>query len=185
MDDMEREITMIDAKLKELQQSITEKEFDHSTPRQQTTTVRQSTIFDSGMETGRPSMFPRQSTSPVPSSYTPSQGRVQSNVDNDMYDPRLLGDDDRGVRSRHAGVSNARYTVDEDDDFMSGVTTRRPSRVKFSPSIPENYEQPRHYIQSKPSGVHMKTGNYDGSIAWQDYYSHLRHVPIKWLDREG
>ena len=94
MEDLEKEITMIDAKLRELQQSMTErKEFEHSTPRQPTTTTRQSTLFDSGMETGRPSMFPRQSTSPVRSAYTPSRGSVQSNVDNEMFDPRLLGND--------------------------------------------------------------------------------------------
>ena len=47
MEDLEKEITMIDAKLRELQQSMTErKEFEHSTPRQPTTTTRQSTLFD-------------------------------------------------------------------------------------------------------------------------------------------
>ena len=83
MEDLEKEITMIDANLKELQQSMTEmKEFEHSTPRQPTTTTRQSTLFDTGMETGRPSLFPRQSTSPLRSPYMPSRGSVQRNVDN-------------------------------------------------------------------------------------------------------
>ena len=51
----------IDAKLKELQR---------------TTNTRQSTLIDSGMEIGPPSMFPRKSTSPVRSVYTPSRGSV-------------------------------------------------------------------------------------------------------------
>ena len=42
IENLEKEITMIDAKLRELQQVMTErKEFEHSTPRQQTTTTRQ------------------------------------------------------------------------------------------------------------------------------------------------
>nr|XP_022335932.1 uncharacterized protein LOC111132421 [Crassostrea virginica] len=147
MEDLEKEITMIDAKLRELQQSMTErKEFEHSTPRQPTTTTRQSTLFDSGMETGRPSMFPRQSTSTVRSAYTPSRGSVQSNVDNEMFDPRLLGNEERGTRPKDTGVSSARYLGDEEDDFMSGVTTRRPSRVRFSPPK-ESYERPRSDMQ--------------------------------------
>ena len=173
MEDLEKEITMIDAKLRELQQSMTErKEFEHSTPRQPTTTTRQSTLFDSGMETGRPSMFPRQSTSPVRSAYTPSRGSVQSNVDNEMFDPRLLGNEERGTRPKDTGVSSARYLGDEEDDFMSGVTTRRPSRVRFSPPK-ESYERPRSDMQPKPTGVHMKPATYDGTIAWQDYHSHF------------
>lgn len=58
---MEDRHCSIDAKLKELQQ---------------TTTTRQSTLIDSGMEIGPPSMFPRKSTSPVRSVYTPSRGSV-------------------------------------------------------------------------------------------------------------
>ena len=82
MEDLEKEITMIEANLKELQQRMTEKkEFEHSTPRQPSTTTRQSTLFDSGIETGHPSMFPKQSTSPVRNVYTPSRDSVHSNVD--------------------------------------------------------------------------------------------------------
>jgi hypothetical protein len=51
MDDLKREFSLIDARLKELQQSIEVKEeFHHSTPICQCT-AKQSSLYDSGMET--------------------------------------------------------------------------------------------------------------------------------------
>jgi hypothetical protein len=87
MDDLEREIFMIDVKLKELQQRLEVKEeFRHSTPMQQST-AKQSSLHDTGMETGRPPMFPRQNTSPVLSS-------------DPLYHESMLGKNrDRGDKS--------------------------------------------------------------------------------------
>ena len=67
-------------------------------------------------------MFPRQSTSTVRSANRPSQDSVQSSVDNDMLEPRLLGSEDRGARPKDIDVSSATYLGNEEDGFMTGVT---------------------------------------------------------------
>ena len=55
---------------------------------------------------------------------------------------------------------------------MSGVTTRRPSNVRFSPPK-ESYERSRSDMQPKSTGVHMKPAPYNWTIAWEDYHSHF------------
>ena len=89
-----------------------------------------------------------------------------------MFDPRLLGKEDKGARPKDTGVSSEIYFGDEEDDFMSGVTTRRLSRVRFSPPT-DSYEWPRSDMPPKPAREHMMPATNDGTIAWQDYHSHF------------
>ena len=46
--------------------------------------------------------------------------------DNSYYIFEVDSNEDRGARAKDTGVSSARYLGDEEDDFMSGVTTGRP-----------------------------------------------------------
>jgi hypothetical protein len=64
------------------------------------------------------------------------------------------------------------YT-DEDDYLMSGVATRRPSRVRFSSPKRKNLDRQRSNVQPKVSGIQIKPATYDRTIACQDYYSHF------------
>lgn len=41
----------------------------------------------------------------------------------------MLGNENRAARSKDTSVAFERYLGNEKDDFVSGVTTRRPSRV--------------------------------------------------------
>jgi hypothetical protein len=51
MNDLEREISLIDEKLKELQQSVEVKEEFHHSTRMYQNTAKQSSLYDSGLET--------------------------------------------------------------------------------------------------------------------------------------
>jgi hypothetical protein len=93
---------LIDAKLKELRQSVEVKEdFHHSTFMRQST-AKQSSLYDSGME-----MFPRQNASPVLST-------------DPLYRESMLGkSSDGGARPKEplSQRQSPGYT-DEDDDLM-------------------------------------------------------------------
>ena len=92
-----------------------------------------------------------------------------------MFDPRLLGND-RGARQHDSRLSSANNPGDENDESITGATTRRPLRVSLS-----NYERHTKEMQIYPTGVHLKSATYDdadddGTIAWQDYHSHFEWV---------
>lgn len=165
MDEVEREISFIDQKLKKLQDSLAQR--DHSTPLPRET--KEPALYDSGMDTGRPSMLPRRSASPVlatnamPQTQQPGESpRAQST--------EVLNYAGMGARPKDKRPSRTEFSDDdyleprekvspmtdflEDDHLAPSVTVRKAPRVRFPSPIRRDAHDTREKV-NKSTVVNM------------------------------
>lgn len=185
MDEVEREILFIDQKLKKLQDSLAQR--DHSTPLPRET--KESALYDSGMDTGRPSMLPRKSASPVlATNAMPETQQPAENPSPRAQSKEVLNYADMGARPKDKRPPRTKFSENdyleprekvplmtefpEDDYLAPSVTVRKAPRVRFPSPIRRDAHDTREKA-NKSTGVNMKPATYDGSIPWQDYHSHF------------